>query len=73
MYDEYENNFEIVFEGELPNGLEVCVWRDVDNGVWEVSVVDPHDIWNTQYDERFRDARSVLEYVSELRLYTQKD
>ena len=69
MYDEYENNFIIVFEGELSNGLEVSVWRDVDNGVWEVSVVDPNDIWNSQYDERFRDARSVLEYMSELRLY----
>lgn len=73
MYDEYESNFVIVFEGELPNGLEVCVWRDKDNGVWEVSVVDPKDIWNSDYDEQFRDARSVLEYLSELRLYTKKD
>lgn len=69
MYDEYENEFKIVFEGALPNGLEVCVWRDIDNGVWEVTVIDPKDIWNDQYDERFRDARAVLEYMSELRLY----
>lgn len=69
MYDGYDNNFVIIFEGELPNGLEVCVWRDVDNAVWEVSVVDPDDIWNSEYDEKFRDARSVLEYMSELRLY----
>lgn len=63
------NKFIMIFEGELPNGLEVCVWRDVDNAVWEVSVCDPEDIWNDQYDEQFRDARSVLEYMSELRLY----
>lgn len=69
MYNGYDNNFVIIFEGELANGLEVCVWRDVDNGVWEVTVTDPKDIWNDQYDERFRDARSVLEYMSELRLY----
>lgn len=64
-----DNNFVVIFEGELPNGLEVCVWRDIDNAIWEVSVVDPDDIWNSDYDERFRDARSVLEYMSELRLY----
>ena len=64
-----DNKFIMIFEGELPNGLEVCVWRDVDNAVWEVSVCDPEDIWNDQYDEQFRDARSVLEYMSELRLY----
>lgn len=69
MYDGYDNNVIIIFEGELPNGLEVCVWRDVDNGVWEVTVTDPKDIWNDQYDEKFRDARSVLEYMSELRRY----
>lgn len=69
MYDGYENNVTIVFEGELSNGLEICVWRDIDNAVWEVSAVDPKDIWNSQYNERFRDARSVLEYLSELRLY----
>lgn len=69
MYNGYDNNFVIIFEGELPNGLEVCVWRDVDNGVWEVTVTDPKDIWNDKYDEKFRDARSVLAYMSELRLY----
>ena len=69
MYNEYENEFKVVFEGKLPNGLEVCVWRDIDNGVWEVCVVDPKDIWNSLYDEKFRDARGVLEYMSELRLY----
>lgn len=69
MYNEYENEFKVVFEGELSNGFEVCVWRDVDNGVWEVVVIDPNDFWNDKYDERFRDARSVLEYMSELRLY----
>lgn len=69
MYDEYENNVTIVFEGELPNGLMVCVWRDIDNSVWEVSVVDPKGVWNTNtnYDEQFRDARSVLEYMAYLR------
>lgn len=67
MCDKYENNFKIVFEGELPKGLEVCVWRDIDNGIWEVSVVDPNDIWNSQYDETFRDARGVLEYMAALR------
>lgn len=67
MYNGYTNNFVIVFEGELPNGLEVCVWRDIDNAVWEVTVTDPDDIWNDDYDEQFRDARSVLEYMVALR------
>ncbi len=67
MYNDYENEFKIVFEGKLPNGLEVCVWRDIDNGIWEVCVIDPKDIWNSQYDERFRNARSVLEYMAALR------
>ena len=67
MYNEHENDFKIVFEGKLPNGLEVCVWRDIDNGVWEVTVVDPKDIWNDEYDEKFRDARGVLEYMAALR------
>lgn len=65
-----EENLNIIFEGALPNGLEVCVWRDIDNSVWEVSVVDPHDMWNDAYDERFRDARAVLEYMNKLRSYT---
>lgn len=65
MYD--ENDFIIVFDGELPNGLEVCVWRDIDNSLWEVSVADPKDIWNSEYDEQFRDARGVLEYMVDLR------
>lgn len=67
MYNEYENEFKVVFEGKLPNGLEVCVWRDIDNGVWEVTVLDPKDIWNDEYDEKFRDARGVLEYMIALR------
>lgn len=67
MYDDYENDFKIVFEGELSNGLEVCVWRDKDNAIWEVSVVDTEDVWNNQYDERFRDARAVLDYMVTLR------
>lgn len=67
MYNGYTNNFVIIFEGELPNGLEVCVWRDIDNGVWEVTVLDHKDIWNDEYDEKFRDARSVLEYMVALR------
>lgn len=65
MYN--ETNCKLIFEGVLQNGLEVCVWRDIDNGIWEVSVVDPDDIWNDKYDERFRDARSVLEYMAALR------
>jgi len=69
MHSEYEHEkeFKIIFEGKLPNGLEVCVWRDIDNGVWEVTVVDPKDIWNDEYDETFRDARGVLEYMVALR------
>ena len=67
MYNEYENDCTMVFDGELPNGLEVCVWRDIDNSLWEVSVVDPNDIWNSEYDEQFRDARGVLEYMVDLR------
>lgn len=67
MYSEHEKEFKIIFEGTLPNGLEVCVWRDIDNGVWEVTVLDPKDIWNDDYDEKFRDARSVLEYMVALR------
>lgn len=71
MYSEYEHEkkfkFKIIIEGKLPNGLEVCVWRDVDNGVWGVTVVDPKDIWNDEYDEKFRDARGVLECIVALR------
>lgn len=62
----------IIFEGELPNGLEVCVWRDIDNAVWEVSVVDTDDVWNSDFDERFRDARAVLEYMAALRNIKKK-
>lgn len=67
MYNEYENDVTIVFDGALPNGLVVCVWRDIDNSLWEVSVTDPKDIWNSEYDEQFRDGRSVLEYMGTLR------
>lgn len=72
MYDGYENNVTFVFEGELTNGLQVCVWRDIDNALWEVSVANPDDIWNLDYDEKFRDARSVLEYMAVLRKVKRK-
>lgn len=68
----YDNSDIIIFEGELPNGLQVCVWRDIDNALWEVSVANPDDIWSSEYDETFRDARSVLEYMVVLRKVKRK-
>ena len=61
MYKDYENHFKIVFDEEVPNGLPVCVWRDIDNDVWEVSVIEPKNIWDSQYDERFREIRRQQE------------
>ena len=30
----------IVLDARLNNGLQVCVWRDIDNAQWEVEVID---------------------------------
>nr|DAJ02283.1 MAG TPA: hypothetical protein [Caudoviricetes sp.] len=57
---------EIVLDACLDNGLQVCIWRDVDNAVWEVEVFD--EKYNNQvYIEVFKDARGVLEYLKILK------
>ena len=57
---------EIVLDAWLDNGLQVCIWRDVDNAVWEVEVFD--EKYNNQvYIEVFKDARGVLEYLKILK------
>lgn len=57
---------EIVLDACLDNGLQVCIWRDVDNAVWEVEVFD--EKYNNQvYIETFKDARGVLEYLKILK------
>ena len=53
---------EIVLDVCLDNRLQVCIWRDIDNAVWEVEVFD--EKYNEQvYIEVFKDARGVLEYL----------
>lgn len=57
---------EIVLNACLDNGLQVCIWRDIDNAVWEVEVFD--EKYNNQvYIETFKDARGVLEYLKILK------
>lgn len=54
---------EIILDTRLNNGLQVCVWRDVDNAVWEVEVVDEKTP-NISTIEVFKSSRSVLEYLA---------
>ncbi|CAD7767786.1 hypothetical protein DAR_42 [Enterococcus phage dArtagnan] len=53
---------EIVLDACLNNGLQVCIWRDIDNAVWEVEVIDEKTA--SESLQVFKDARSVLEYLS---------
>ena len=54
----------IVLDARLNNGLQVCVWRDIDNAQWEVEVIDEKKNCNQAYSEVFKDARGVLEYLT---------
>lgn len=56
----------IVLDARLNNGLQVCVWRDIDNAQWEVEVIDEKNC-NQAYSEVFKDARGVLEYLTILK------
>lgn len=57
---------EIVLDARLENGLQVCIWRDIDNAVWEVEVIDEKNN-NQAYIESFKEARGVLEYLTILK------
>lgn len=57
---------EIVLDARLNNGLQVCVWRDIDNAQWEVEVIDEKNC-NQAHIEVFKDARGVLEYLTILK------
>lgn len=59
---------QIVLDATLNNGLQVCVWRDIDNAVWEVEFIDEKTP-NTSTIESFKEAKGVLTYLSELQLY----
>lgn len=63
---------EIVLDTRLNNGLQVCIWRDIDDAVWEVEVIDEKTP-NISTIESFKEARDVLEYLTILKHYTQKD
>lgn len=54
---------QIILDTRLNNGLQVCVWRDIDNAVWEVEVVDEKTP-NISTIESFKDAREGLEYLA---------
>lgn len=54
---------EIVLDARLENGLQVCIWRDIDNAVWDVEVIDEKNN-NQAYIESFKEARGVLEYLT---------
>ncbi|UVX34543.1 MAG: hypothetical protein [Bacteriophage sp.] len=53
----------IVLDTRLNNGLQICVWRDIDNAVWEVEVIDEKTP-NISTIESFKEAKSVLEYLT---------
>lgn len=53
---------EIILDTRLNNGLQVCIWRDVDNAVWEVDVIDEKTA--NESLEVFKNSRSVLEYLA---------
>ena len=57
---------EIVLDTRLNNGLQVCIWRDIDNAVWEVEVIDEKTP-NISTIESFKEARGVLEYLTILK------
>lgn len=57
---------EIVLDTRLNNGLQVCIWRDIDNAVWEVEVIEEKNN-NQAYIESFKEARGVLEYLTILK------
>lgn len=54
---------QIILDTRLNNGLQVCVWRDIDNAVWEVEVIDEKTP-DISMLESFKDARGVLEYLA---------
>ncbi len=54
---------QIVLDTRLNNGLQICVWRDIDNAVWEVEVIDEKTP-NISTIESFKEAKSVLEYLT---------
>lgn len=56
----------IILDTELNNGLEVSVWRNIDEGVFEVTVVDPRDIWNYSRDEIVRTEQEVVNVLARL-------
>lgn len=53
---------QIILDTRLNNGLQVCVWRDIDNAVWEVEVIDEKTA--NESLQVFKDSRSVLEYLA---------
>lgn len=53
---------QIILDTRLKNGLQVCVWRDIDNAVWEVEVIDEKTL--NESLQVFKDSRSVLEYLA---------
>lgn len=53
---------EIVLDARLNNGIQVCVWRDIDNAVWEVEVIDEKTA--NESLQVLKDARGVLEYLA---------
>ena len=57
---------EIVLDTRLNNGLQVCIWRDIDNAVWEVEVIEEKNN-NQAYIESFKEARGVLKYLTILK------
>lgn len=57
---------EIVLDACMDNGLQVCIWRDIDNAVWEVEVIEEKNN-NQAYIESFKEARGVLEYLTILK------
>lgn len=57
---------EIVLDVRMNNGLQVCIWRDIDNAVWEVEVIDEKTP-NISTIESFKEARGVLEYLTILK------
>lgn len=56
----------ILYDAELNNGLEVCVWRNVDNATFEISVIDPRDIWDSSRDEVVKTEKEVVNVLAKL-------
>lgn len=56
----------ILYDVELNNGLEACVWWNVDDAVYEISVIDPRDFWDSSRDELVRTPQEVLNVLARL-------